>query len=666
MAAHPAVVRAQASFRGVWVDAFHPGFKSSAEIDELIERALAGNYNVIVAEVLAFQDTNGAGHGAYWNSSILPRATDIAGGIDPLALLCERAHARGLEVDAWLVTYRISKSWPPAGNAYLAARPHWTMVPSANRGGGPAKVGDDYVFDPGSPEVQEHLIRIIRELATNYDIDGINWDYIRYTQKDAGYPADNGYTNSGLARYQRLYGTSSVPPPTGVGNWDEFRRRTIDELVRRARAEIASIETNPRQPLRHTADLICWGNAPSSFTSSSAYGLFQDWQKWMQNGWLDAGQPMIYMREHCPPQNTWYRNWVDRCVEWRFQRHMFCGQAPYLNTFDGSVAQLAYALSRGANGTVSYSYYATRSTAGDCASSAWSNDWSWYNHVSASVFTSPVPPPAMPWRDPATAVEGTVWGRVLNTSGSPVEDASVRVGSLPAVKTDANGYYTATLVPAARPESRHVLRVDKSGLPSVVTPAIPIRPAELVRYDFEPGAAPAQIELSPTGINREILVGESLPGESFTVRNAGDAPLNYAVASNVPWLTVSPSRGNSAGEPDTIAISYDVGGLSAGNYLAVITVEDGLASPKSAAVQVSVTVKPPPLPGDFDSDYDVDQEDFGRFQACLSGTGNSPPAGCDKARMDADADVDQTDLQKFIGCMTGAGVAGDAQCASRP
>src|SRR5690606_36229075 len=124
------------------------------------------------------------------------KALDISGGIDPLAYLCTKAHAEGIEVHAWLVTYRASNTWPPANIPTLAAHPEWFMTTRANAGNGPSTVGGHYVLDPGSPEVQEHLVSIVRELVTNYPIDGINWDYVRYTQVDAGYPTDLSYQNS--------------------------------------------------------------------------------------------------------------------------------------------------------------------------------------------------------------------------------------------------------------------------------------------------------------------------------------------------------------------------------------------------------------------------------------------------------------------------------------
>ena len=59
---------AATEFRAFWADAFHSGFKSTAEIDLMIGWALAGNYNAIIPEILAYQDNVGSGHGAYWNS----------------------------------------------------------------------------------------------------------------------------------------------------------------------------------------------------------------------------------------------------------------------------------------------------------------------------------------------------------------------------------------------------------------------------------------------------------------------------------------------------------------------------------------------------------------------------------------------------------------------
>ncbi|MHC4444633.1 MAG: hypothetical protein ACYTBZ_09290 [Planctomycetota bacterium] len=62
----------------------------------------------------------------------------------------------------------------------------------------------------------------------------------------------------------------------------------------------------------------------------------------------------------------------------------------------------------------------------------------------------------------------------------------------------------------------------------------------------------------------------------------------------------------------------------------------------------------PYAPGDFDFDRDVDQENFGSFQVCLSGDGVLPEAGCEFADLEEDGDVDIIDFGIMEPCMSGA------------
>ncbi len=72
---------------------------------------------------------------------------------------------------------------------------------------------------------------------------------------------------------------------------------------------------------------------------------------------------------------------------------------------------------------------------------------------------------------------------------------------------------------------------------------------------------------------------------------------------------------------------------------------------------------PPKVSGDMDRDGDVDLEDFGHLQVCLTGAGiaqNDPL--CQGVRLDADNDVDRDDVAMFRKCLSGAAVAGDPAC----
>mgnify|MGYP001348422294 FL=1 len=63
------------------------------------------------------------------------------------------------------------------------------------------------------------------------------------------------------------------------------------------------------------------------------------------------------------------------------------------------------------------------------------------------------------------------------------------------------------------------------------------------------------------------------------------------------------------------------------------------------------------VPGDFDDDQDVDQEDFGLWQACVTGPDipQEDPA-CARMKLDADSDVDLDDLKIIEPCQTGPAI----------
>lgn len=71
-----------------------------------------------------------------------------------------------------------------------------------------------------------------------------------------------------------------------------------------------------------------------------------------------------------------------------------------------------------------------------------------------------------------------------------------------------------------------------------------------------------------------------------------------------------------------------------------------------------------PAKGDFDLDDDVDMEDFGAMQKCMSGTNvpQNDPA-CFLAHFDTGSDVDAEDMQSFIQCLAGANMPIPMGCA---
>ncbi len=556
-------------FRGFWADVWGVGYKTTADINDMVNRAVQGRYNVIYPEILAYHDNASSAHGAYWNSSIVPKAPDIEAGLDPLAYLCQQAHAQGIQVHAWIVPFRVSLAWPPAGNTTLSAHGEYVMVPRANTGGGPTGIGSPatYYLDPGSPDVQEYVLSIVRELVTNYPIDGVQFDYIRYVQADAGYPSSSSYYNSGLKRFQRITGRSDTPAATGDAAWDDFRRRGITELVRRARAEIPGL-TNPRQPVRFSTAVVTWGDAPSSFQGSGAWSMFCNWEEWQRLAFIDTCCPMTYYAESSYP--TWYRNWVDKEMTWRYNRHMVVGPGIYLNTFAQSVTQIQYARSKGADGVCTYDYRETRSDTGSV--------WDWYPYVAANCFTGVAAVPAMTWRNSGTATEGTLWGRVTDAAtGNPIDDATVQVGAMDPVKTDANGYYVVTLITATGSGTNYTVVAGKTGYANNSQSATVVA-GEVRRQDFSMvvGGNPPTITGHPAGV--AAVLGSSA---GFAVQATGSAPLTYQWQKNQTNLS---NGGHYFGCTTAVLVVSGIDGNDLANYRCVVTNSYGSAASNEAAL----------------------------------------------------------------------------------
>jgi len=89
-------------------------------------------------------------------------------------------------------------------------------------------------------------------------------------------------------------------------------------------------------------------------------------------------------------------------------------------------------------------------------------------------------------------------------------------------------------------------------------------------------------------------------------------------------------------------------------------------NPKSAGIEI-IRNLPPVYLGDLDEDLDVDQADFGLFQACLTGSGyNQTDPQCAGVLLDSDLDEDQAYLEIFVNCLSGEGVTPPESCLKPP
>ncbi len=413
----------------MWADTFHAGLRNSSEVSQMVADARAGNFNAVIVEVRKRGD-------AYYNSNFEPKATDVSPqSFDPLADLIAKAHNTNtgprIEVHAWIVTYNIwnkQSSVPPQPDHPYNLHPDWLTEDNA----GNQWDGSNFGFDPAHPEVQEHTFNVCMDIISRYDVDGLNFDYIRYAGPTWG------YNPIAVARFNARHGRTGKPISTD-SVWKQFRRDQVSALVRKV--YLSAIALKPH--VKISGDLITWApgvTSTANWTSTDAYShVLQDWRAWMEEGILDLGIPMAYFNQNTHP--TAWANWNTFAKDHRYNRHIAIGPGTYLNSLSNALFQLNYTRlpsPRGnyADGFSIYSYMVP--TKDGISRSAF------YTAVRNAVSPAPANPPVMPWKTAPTKghLKGFVYG---GGPTNPLDGASVTITG-PNNKntiTDATGFYGA-------------------------------------------------------------------------------------------------------------------------------------------------------------------------------------------------------------------------------
>ena len=222
-----AVARAAAPYRAVWVSylEWEQVDFSSAEaftqaIGTMLDNIQSIGATVVLAQVRPFGD-------ALYPSDYFPFSHLCTGtqgqdpGFDPLALLVDAAHARDLQLEAWVNPYRIQAGQTPALCGASPARLHPDWVRYTDTGA---------YLDPASADVRQYIADGVGELCARYAVDGIHFDDYFYPTTDAALDAaqfaSTGGTACGSAQPRRATrsrttpcNTATRPAGCGRGRW---------------------------------------------------------------------------------------------------------------------------------------------------------------------------------------------------------------------------------------------------------------------------------------------------------------------------------------------------------------------------------------------------------------------------------------------------------------
>ena len=265
--------------RGVWVSYLdwngwakdEAGYKKA--MDQTLDLCVQKGLNAVFLQVRPDGD-------AMYPSQYFPWSKFASGkqgknpGYDPLAYAVQAAHQRGLQLHAWINPYRIT--------GYLN---RYSDLCASNPAIAWAKDGDssndrwvlcqngEYYYNPAIPQVRQLIIDGVKEIVTNYEVDGIHFDDYFYPNLDDS----KAETWFDYPEYQ-AGGTS-----LSVAAW---RRNNVNELVRGVYSAVKSIRPQ-----------ALFGISPEGYLQNLRKDTrqFTDVDAWMtQSGYVDYLMPQIY------------------------------------------------------------------------------------------------------------------------------------------------------------------------------------------------------------------------------------------------------------------------------------------------------------------------------------------------------------------------------------
>jgi uncharacterized lipoprotein YddW (UPF0748 family) len=303
--------------RGVWIATVHnldwpskPGLppeRQKAEYLKILDNAVKRRLNAVFFQVRPASD-------AVYRSSLEPWSQWLTGtagrdpGWDPLPFLVDEAHKRGLQFHAWFNPYRAADSATsklPAGHP-ARLHPDWTV-----------KHEGKLYYNPGLPQVRDWVTKVVTDVVTRYDVDGVHFDDYFYP-----YPGQ-GTRFADQAAYKK-YGKGLT-----LADW---RRRNVNQLVAQVSQAVhaarpyAVFGISPFGIWRNKAE----DPAGSATKGMSAYdSIYADARAWIKAGSVDYVMPQLYWpRGFAAADYTVLAKWWADAVKGT-DVDLFIGQALY-------------------------------------------------------------------------------------------------------------------------------------------------------------------------------------------------------------------------------------------------------------------------------------------------------------------------------------------------
>ena len=278
---------AQSEIRAIWLDrGTIVRARSEADLAKLFDRLAAAGINTV------FFETVNASYPVY-PSRVAPQQNPLTQGWDPLKAAVKLAHARDMELHAWVWMFAAANQrhnrilGQPSGylGPLLSAHPDWGIT---DRQGQRFNRSSQKAFlDPANPEVKQYLLALLDEITTDYQVDGIQLDYIRYPFQNPASNQTSGYSVASRQQFKAITGVDPItlsPRHPLWSGWTNFRIRQVDGFV-----ATASRHLKEKRP-----ELILSTAVFAMPRQQRLVEIQQNWEEWAEREWIDWVVPMTY------------------------------------------------------------------------------------------------------------------------------------------------------------------------------------------------------------------------------------------------------------------------------------------------------------------------------------------------------------------------------------
>lgn len=273
---------AKRQFRGAWIQCVNGQFiglgtdKMKMTLAYQLDELQKDGVNAVIFQVRPECD-------AFYDSKLEPWSRYLTGkqGLapvpywDPLRWMIDECHKRGMELHAWINPFRAkTKGTQELSSSHVAVcNPDLVF-----------SYGGLLVLNPAREENRDYICKVVKDIVTRYDVDGIHLDDYFYP-----YPAPGANIPDGGDFNDNSHGFKNI------GDW---RRDNVNVFIKQLYETVHN--TKPWVKVGISPFGIYRNSKSDRSIGSNTAGLqnyddlYADVLMWVNNGWLDYCAPQLY------------------------------------------------------------------------------------------------------------------------------------------------------------------------------------------------------------------------------------------------------------------------------------------------------------------------------------------------------------------------------------